>query len=382
MRASSGRRGRRAGLVALAVAGLLGIGGCGGQPGGQSNQSRDASATATHRSNASDAPPVVPALASIRRVSSYRIPAADPVWLTLTRDGIAYGGAAPDGAPTVEVMPEGAKQPATIFTGPRGGVIDGIAAGTDYLSWTFEPFVQQDPTEPVPWTIYAYDLGTDKTEVVASSAKGSPLPPSPVINGHRVAWVDYLGIRRKSSAVYVANVRTGTTRKVLADVRTDQIALTGHSIIYNNSVRASSSPSDMGADDLFEFDLHTGASRRLTRIGSVDGPVAWGRWVAWESGSWDPGRKLGSLRLPDGPVLTLEDRLQGMLGVGAGFAVYDGVSGLDATALAPGAKPVRIASNAQENCPRCGFSVRGSRVAWAATHRGTTTVTVDAIGLS
>lgn len=308
-----------------------------------------------------------PTSVAVDVVASYSLTVPDAGSVTTAGSGIAFtttiNNLRPNQVETVNIMKPGDRTPTVVFTGAPGGAIEGVVAGKNYLVWTFAT-QQEDPMDEVPWTIYAYDLHSGTTRVVARSREDSPLPPWSSISGNQIAWPVYRGMDSQLSDFYVADLGTHHTRKVASGVRSGQLTLSGTTLIYNKTVVVPTSNDDLGKSDLFALDLRTGKTRRLTHTGRVELPTLSGPWLAWQA-----GHKLGSMNLATGATHTLNIDVQGFLSAGPGFAAYMGWGneGVSVVPLADRARPIRVPhGSATEMCVPCGITVSGSRMTWAA----------------
>lgn len=369
-------------LLALAV-----LAACGADPLSATGTSQPADATASVSlgapvtSSGTTSSGARPRLAA-RPIASYTFVVDDPAWITLTKDGIAFTTTTESGQPVVEVMRPGAREPNTVYTGPVGAVVEAVNGGADYVTWTTDSQQQDDPMQPVSWRIYSFNLHTGKTAIAASSTKPTPAPPWSVMSGDRIAWVGFDGTKNDGSDIYLTDLRSSVTHKVVSNVISGQVALNATTLVFTKTVGTPTSATDVGKSDLFAVDLRSGETRRLTTTGDVDLPVLSGRWLSWESGRPDNGQAMAGMKLPDGPILTYPADLQGWLETGNGFSAYFGPSGVTAIPLARHARPRVLAYDSNDACVACGISVLDSEVAWADTRGDKTTVTVDAIGLS
>ena len=229
---------------------------------------------------------------------------------------------------------------------PVKDVAAAVAADGNFVVW-----LENDvhALAPFPWTMYAYDVRTGKTSLVARShpVRGAPPPPlpsfsAPSLHDGKVAWIQAdswpKGREVPVFNLYGADLEAGTGPKLLAREAKEPVATT-HGVVFARDQQVTQGADDTRAvitevswDGKQEKEIATitdpgGAA--IQGVAATDEAVGWVQIVGGVEGIGGKGK--GSAVLLDrasGSKLTLHNREGGCLSypelTEAMFVVSDG----------------------------------------------------------
>ncbi|MCW2543753.1 MAG: hypothetical protein JWM40_1305, partial [Frankiales bacterium] len=135
-----------------------------------------------------------------------------------------------------------------LATAAAGWTITWVKASADFVVYMEEKGTSPDE-DSTAWRMHAVDLSTGAKEVIASSsAKDAGIPPSPVIDGNDVVWVDTSG---NNSTILVKHLRDNSKPQPLfAAPQIRDCGATGGLVVFIQVVG--------GHRDLYELSLTDG----------------------------------------------------------------------------------------------------------------------------
>jgi hypothetical protein len=242
---------------------------------------------------------------------------------------------------------------------PIPQAVQWLTSDGDWLLWTSQNMDQKGMGSAVTWQIVAFNLANGTRTVLGSSSReGDPFPPRPVVRGGHAAWSQarWHNSYWDKSDVVVADLVTGTAKKVMSHVNVVWVAIAGSKLVYV-----------LNAQTLMSMPLAGRVSSPLSNSVGAQFPTAYGNLVVWEG--TNPGGVTGLLArvLPNGPAtVAVEGSRQGIIVAGPDFVLFTAVDGLYVV-RSIGGKPTLVTRN--WNVPSW-FTVQGHQIAWGGGRDG------------